>query len=837
MSRSTYVPPIGKKDATYIIVGEQPNRWDIMNGRPFSGHDGSELFEDLSLAGINKADCYFTYVIKDADAISSSYIEFNPRKGPVIHPKGQEYIDELAKELNYHSGTVIIALGNIALFALADRVGVTKWRGSVIDATLVSGKKLIPSNSPSTIYMQYTNKRLLIYDLKRAKEVAEGRWQPLERSITIRPTFSQSLQFLKACEMWGKLGNPIAYDIEVDVFNGEMTCISFAYTPTDIISIPFIAENGDYFTPPQEAEILIKIARILEDPAIPILGQNLVFDCTYMLRKYGIKTINIHDTMVAQKTLLTDYPVALHFICSMYTDIPYYKDDGKYWLKGIGNWESGWRYNALDSAVCIDAYPKQINSLIKQHNYPAYERKRQSILPYVYIMEKGIRINLGSMQQAYDEMGRELDKVLEELQTLAGFPLNPNSPKQVKEYFYVTKRLPAYKGRDGSITTNEKALKRIARKGYKEASLILKLRGLGKERSTFLNPAKVDTDGRMRCSYNPVGTRFSRASSSENIFGTGNNFQNQPHSVLSHFLADPWYIFYGMDLSQAENRLVAYIGRITQMIECFESGRDVHSMVTVMMANLYFGGKLPDDFDPKTTISPIGTGDKPWRDWGKKTGHAANYDISYPTLSLANEIPERDGKLLLNIYHTGFPGVRNGFHEYVKRCITKDRTLTNYMGRKTVFTGKVDDTLFRAAYSCIPQGTVGDIIDQRGLNFIYYNSDPLFKYVELLIQVHDQIGFQIPSPYHPDHPVSWKDHSRILSAIKSSLERPLYTHYGHRFVIPVDTTMGVTLNKDDGQELEVKVAGKKQACLDPEFLEASYFKCTSKWLPMVMDAM
>ena len=133
--------------------------------------------------------------------------------------------------------------------------------------------------------------------------------------------------------MWGSLGNFIAYDIEVDIFNGEMTCISFAYAPDMVISIPFIGEDGDYFTPPQEAEILLAIARILEDPTIPILGQNLVFDCHYMLRKYGIKTTNIHDTMVAQKTLLPDYPVGLHFICSLYTDLPYYKDDGKYWLQ------------------------------------------------------------------------------------------------------------------------------------------------------------------------------------------------------------------------------------------------------------------------------------------------------------------------------------------------------------------------------------------------------------------------------------------------------------------------------------------------------------------------
>jgi uracil-DNA glycosylase family 4 len=831
MRPATYVPPSGSKNATYIVVGEQPGMSEIRNGRPFCGSSGQELYEDLRMAGINSSDCYFTNVIKDADEIIDNYISFHPRRGPHVTEKGQHYIDALGEEISNHPGRVIIALGNIALFALTDRVGITKWRGSVLRSTITTDRYVVPSVHPSTIIPpknQYTNKRLLIYDLKRAKEVAEGSWTPLNRDITIRPTFQQCIQFLTTCEMWGYLGNPIAYDIEVDIFNGEMTCISFAYSPCDVISIPFIGENGDYFTPPQEAEILLHIARLLEDPKIPILGQNMVFDCHYLLRKYGIKTSNIHDTMVAQKTLLPDYPVGLHFICSLYTDLPYYKDDGKYWLKGIGTFDSGWKYNALDSIVCADAYPKQVESLIKQHNYPAYERKRQSILPYVYLMEHGIKINIGSMKQAYDELGVQIEDAKARLNQLAGKDFNANSPIQVKNYFYVEKKLPVYKNKEGKASSDEKALKRISRKGYEEAALILKIRGLTKERATFLDINKVDTDGRMRCSYNPVGTRFSRASSSENIFGTGNNLQNQPHTVLTHFLADPYNVFYGMDLSQAENRLVAYIGRITQMIEAFESKKDIHSLVALMMANLFFNNKLPSDFDPRKTIAPIGKGDKPWRDWGKKSGHAANYDISYKTLALANEIPEREAKVILNIYHTGFPGVRNGFHAYVQQCLRRDRTLTNYMGRKTVFTDRIDDELFRAAYACIPQGTVGDIIDQRGLNFIYYHHNPLFKNVELLIQVHDQIGFQIPTPYHPTNPVPWTDHVKILLMVKESLERPLYTHYGRKFVIPVDTTMGVCLNKDKGKDLKVYTA---------EELADSYHTITARWLPEVINAM
>ena len=835
--KSTYVPASGNPStAKYILVGEQPGITEIRRGSPFVGPSGQELDSFLHSAGISRADCYITNVIKDADKSLDHYIK-STSKGYIIQPEGQEYIDLLITELSSCTAKVIISLGNIPLFALSGRNGITKWRGSVLKPTLFEKDKLlIPTIHPANTLPDkggYKNKRLIILDLKKARKIQEKGWYPLNRQILIRPTFSQCLQFLTVCEQYGLLGNVIFYDIEVDIFTREMTCISFAYSSTDAISIPFTYEKGDYFTIPQESELLLYIAKILENPDIPIGGQNLTFDSHYLLHKYGIKVTNIHDTMIAQKTLLSDYPVALHFICSLYTDLPYYKEDGKYWLKGIGTFEKGWNYNALDSIVCAEALVKQEADLMKQHNYYAYLRKCKVVEPLTYMMEHGIKINLGSMTQAYNDIGIELTQVLKNLHEKCGYDINPNSPKQVKEYFYIKKGLKPYKSKTGGDSTDEKTLKRIARKGFPEASLILKLRGLNKERSTFLDPTKVDPDGRMRCSYNPVGTRFSRLSSSENIFGTGNNLQNQPHRVLSHFLADSNYVFYGMDLSQAENRIVAYVGKISQMIEAFEKGEDIHGLTARIMMNIFYTPEKTNSIlkncrlkDGKQVwpLAPIGSGKQTWRDWGKKANHGLNYDLGYVTFSLYNEITERDGKIIVDIYHRAYPGVRGGYHSYVKQCINKDRTITNLMGRKTLFTDRLDDGLYKDAYACIPQGTVGDVVDLRGVNFIYYNTSPLFTYVELLVQVHDQIGFQIPTPYHPTTPISWSDHSNILKEIKKSLETPLHTHYGLSFVIPVDTHMGVTLNKDDGKELK---------SLDPLILESTYKEVTKRWLPVI----
>ena len=160
-------------------------------------------------------------------------------------------------------------------------------------------------------------------------------------------------------------------------------------------------------------------------------------------------------------------------------------------------------------------------------------------------------------------------------------------------------------------------------------------------------------------------------------------------------------------------------------------------------------------------------------------------------------MPEADAKFIVESYHRAYPGVRNNYHSYVRQSLRENRIVTNLMGRRTLFLGAWDDSLFKEAYSCIPQGTTGDVVNERGINFAYYNQRQ-FGPLELLVQVHDSIGFQIPLS------VPWIEHARMLQAIKTSLETPLRTHFGREFVIPVDLMMGLTMNKRTGRELKHK---------------------------------
>jgi DNA polymerase I - 3'-5' exonuclease and polymerase domains len=293
--------------------------------------------------------------------------------------------------------------------------------------------------------------------------------------------------------------------------------------------------------PDQEANVWKKIAELLENPNIIKRGQNLTFDCSILLSKMGIKVRNIVDTMVAQKVIMPDYPVRLDFITSIFTDIPYYKDDGKKWFKIGGAWQTFWHYNGLDAIATGASYPGQIEEANRQNNLQTIERQTKIIEPLVYMSQRGVKVDIKGLEEHRDKMTERLGVVAEELSSIVGRPvfvdkehlaqstkpdnfLLLSSPQQLSQYFYGDLGHKAYLKR-GRITTDETALVRLARKGVKEAVLIKEVRSLSKLISTYANIDKISDDGRLHCSYNPVGTKTGRLSSSEDIFGKGMNMQ------------------------------------------------------------------------------------------------------------------------------------------------------------------------------------------------------------------------------------------------------------------------------------------------------------------------
>lgn len=767
----------GPKETCQIaFVGEAPGATEEKCGEPFVGVSGSLLITLMQSVGISRTEVYMTNVVKERPSKNdiSEFYEVK-RGGAVTTPAFDEYVRGLKAELSVCSANVIVAVGGTALYALTGKFSATKWRGSILESTLLPGRKVICIIHPASALRAYLFRHFITFDLRRIKEESSTKEIRIPaRNLQIAPSFDDSIQFLTNI-----LRNETETACDIEITNEEISCISFSPDPIRGISIPFYDSGKDYFTLDQEVQVWFLIEAIFKAPHIKKIFQNGIFDMTFIFQKYGIYCQNYDDTMIGQAVMYPDFPKGLDFITSIFTKEPYYKDEGKKHFKYGGVMRDFWLYNAKDSAVCSESMPKIKADLDRLGNLETYEVQAQMIEPLIYMSQRGMKVNV----EARDKEARESDVKIKELEqqlwSVAGSKINHASPKQLCEFFYDSRGQKPYLNRKtGKATVDNDALKRLSRKGFEEAQLIQQIRSLAKRKSTYLE-MQLDGDNRIRSSFNPVGTDSLRLSSSKTIFDTGGNTQNLPYDVRKFIEADDGYVCYQMDLSQAENRMVAYIGPEPAMIRAFETGADIHRQTAALIF-----GKPMEEISDEDGSCLIGGGMHSERFWGKKANHGLNYDLGYKTFAFYYEIPEADAKFICERYHTAYPGVRR-YHQWVRDKLAKDRILTSLFGWNRLFLDQWGDQLFKVAYSFIPQSSIAALLNRYGIIEPYYSGIK----VEYLNNVHDSIWIQKKISD------GWIEHARCLMQLKKSMERQLQWG-GFSFSIPVDTEIGLNFGKN-----------------------------------------
>lgn len=280
-------------------------------------------------------------------------------------------------------------------------------------------------------------------------------------------------------------------------------------------------------------------------------------------------------------------------------------------------------------------------------------------------------------------------------------------------------------------------------------NLILTIRDADKMLAVLRTP--LDPDGRMRCSYNVVGTENGRWSSSKNAFGRGTNLQNITSTMRRMFAADDGYWMVSTDLEQAESRLVAGLvwqttGDDTYWNTC--TSGDLHTTVARMT-----WPELDWTNDPKHNRH---VADQPfpglpkftYREVSKRTGHGSNYRGSPFGIAQAVGIPAELVEGFQLRYFRAFPAIPQ-WHEWTKTQLRDSQYLDTPLGRRRWFFGRpTEDSTLREAIAFSPQSTVGEL-----LNLIMYRvwlrstlppTHPSHLPVQLLLQNHDAFAFQTP---------------------------------------------------------------------------------------------
>ena len=256
------------------------------------------------------------------------------------------------------------------------------------------------------------------------------------------------------------------------------------------------------------------------------------------------------------------------------------------------NEEGLWAYNCLDCTYTREVGEVELAAVDSMGLEEVHAFQQALFEPVLMAMLRGVRIDLAARKELIFELQEELSKREAFFETVLGHSLNPRSALQMKKLFYNDLQQPeiktrAKKGKPGHVTLNDDALDKIAKREPILKPLIdgiREYRSLGVFLSTFAM-APLDSDGRMRCSYNICGTETYRFSSSENAFGSGTNLQNLPKgdesglfpNIRKLFIPDPGYTFFDMDLDRADLQVVVWEADDAELKAMLRENVDLHA--------------------------------------------------------------------------------------------------------------------------------------------------------------------------------------------------------------------------------------------------------------------
>jgi len=171
-----------------MLVGEAPGEREELEGAPFVGPAGWELDKWLRAAGLRRSDVFVTNVVRyrppgnDIEhwikparkkGMPDGWLE---RAGRWYAPEVAEGLSKLREEIEQVQPRVIVALGNVPLWALTGEWGITDWRGRklALAQNLFSDEGLpalaavvVPVLHPAAVLRQYAWQTYAIHDFKK----------------------------------------------------------------------------------------------------------------------------------------------------------------------------------------------------------------------------------------------------------------------------------------------------------------------------------------------------------------------------------------------------------------------------------------------------------------------------------------------------------------------------------------------------------------------------------------------------------------------------------------------------------------------------------------------
>ena len=420
---------IGRLDSRVILVGEAPGANEITHGEPFVGRSGQLLTRALKEAGLYRNDCYITNTVLCRPEGNDT-----PKASAVKQCK-----ERLIEELNGVAGTVVIALGAVAMKALLPgTVSLGKERGKVVQHSVLD-KVVIPTYHPAAVLRNIKLYSTLINDLRKAANLAMGRVDTEEKGTIKLVVVDTPDMFDGFIDRLAEIDTPIALDVENVAATGKLICVGVSWTHRTAVVTPATLldeERTNRLSKALRGKHLVG-HRLRHD--LKVLWQHgfdsedIVFGSDTMIQSYLLdETIYADKLMrgafglkklVADRLDIYDYNHKIQ---------PYYSN----LLEYPGDMYDVWEYNGKDAAYTLelyDIYNEEMDDTVKHLMTTIANPASDALVRMEYL---GTRVDRQYLIELSLKLDEEINQMKQEMFVLADKEFNPNSPSQLVQLLY-----------------------------------------------------------------------------------------------------------------------------------------------------------------------------------------------------------------------------------------------------------------------------------------------------------------------------------------------------------------------------------------------------------------
>ena len=334
---------------------------------------------------------------------------------------------------------------------------------------------------------------------------------------------------------------------------------------------------------------------------------------------------------------------------------------------------------------------------------------------------------LKEMDEAFDET---IEKLSNDIYRISGTTFNISSPKQLGQVLFEDLGLKGGKKTKTGYSTSQDVLEKII-DAHPVVPLVLEYRMLTKLSSTYLKglQEQVFPDNKIHTIYKQTLTHTGRLSSVDP------NLQNIPvrseegKLIRKAFVSHNGYLV-SFDYSQIELRILAHMAHVTNLIDAFNQGKDIHRHT----AALVFGVK-DEEVTPQM------------RSQAKAVNFGIIYGMSEFRLSKDIGMSIQEARSFINKYFETYPEVKTYMDEVVEVC-KKQGYVSTLLNRKR-YIPTINDKNFmvrqqaqRYAMNTPIQGTGADILKLAMIEVDQALKDHHLK-SQMILQVHDELIFDV----------------------------------------------------------------------------------------------